>query len=87
MLLPKLSESLAGRIEVLTLWPFSQGEVKGVRDGLIDALFSKQPVWSAGTRSEIRRDEQFETILAGGYPPVALPAKPARGARLGFSPT
>ena len=71
MLLPKLSESLAGRIEVLTLWPFSQGEVKGVRDGLIDALFSKQPVWSAGTRSEIRRDELFETILAGGYPPIA----------------
>jgi uncharacterized protein len=71
MLLPRLSESLAGRIEVLTLWPFSQGEVKGVRDGFIDALFSKQPVWSAGTRNEIRRDELFETILAGGYPPVA----------------
>src|SRR5271165_5225066 len=65
------SESLAGRIEVLTLWPFSQGEVKGVRDGFIDALFSKQPGWSAGTRSEIGRDELFETILAGGYPPVA----------------
>ncbi len=71
MLLPKLSESLAGRIEVLTLWPFSQGELKGVREGFIDALFSKQPVWSARTRSEIRRDELFETILAGGYPPVA----------------
>jgi hypothetical protein len=26
VLLPKLSESLAGRMEVLTLWPFSQGE-------------------------------------------------------------
>ena len=71
MLLPKLSESLAGRIEVMTLWPFSQGEVVGVRDGLIDALFSKQPVWTAGTRSEIRRDELFEIILAGGYPPIA----------------
>ena len=29
MLVPKLSESLASRIEVLTLWPFSQGEIKG----------------------------------------------------------
>src|SRR5271157_5874447 len=26
LLLPKLSESLAGRMEVLTLWPFSQGD-------------------------------------------------------------
>lgn len=25
MLLPKLSESLPGRMEILTLWPFSQG--------------------------------------------------------------
>jgi uncharacterized protein len=78
MLLPKLSESLAGRIEVLTLWPFSQGEVKGVRDGFIDALFSKQPDWSAGTRSEIGRDELFETILKGGYPPVATRQTGAR---------
>jgi uncharacterized protein len=78
MLLPKLSESLAGRIEVLTLWPFSQGEVKGVRDGFIDALFSKQPDWSAGTRSEIGRDELFETILKGGYPPVAIRQTGAR---------
>ena len=31
LLLPKLSESLAGRMEVLTLWPFSQGEMNGVR--------------------------------------------------------
>jgi predicted AAA+ superfamily ATPase len=29
LLLPKLSESLAGRMEVLTLWPFSQGEMEG----------------------------------------------------------
>ena len=48
---PKLSESLAGRIEVLTLWPFSQGEIKGVLDGFINAFVSKRPVWSAGTRS------------------------------------
>src|SRR5271165_7031111 len=56
MLLPKLSESLAGRLELLTLWPFSQGELKGVREGFIDALFSKQPVWSSGKSSGVRRD-------------------------------
>jgi predicted AAA+ superfamily ATPase len=70
MLLPKLSESLAGRIEILTLWPFSQGEMTGVSEGFIDALFSKRPVWSSGKSSGIGRDELIERILAGGYPPV-----------------
>src|SRR5271157_2691208 len=53
MLLPKLSESLAGRMEALTLWPFSQGEIRGVREGFVDALFSKQPVWSSGKSSAV----------------------------------
>lgn len=29
--LPKLSESLAGRMEIHTLWPFSQGEILGIK--------------------------------------------------------
>lgn len=41
-LLPRLSESLAGRMEILTLWPFSQGEIAGIREAFIDALFDKK---------------------------------------------
>ena len=70
MLLPRLSESLAGRMEILTLWPFSQGEMNSVSEGFIDALFSKQPVWSSGRSSAVGRDELIEKVLAGGYPPV-----------------
>src|SRR5437016_12293127 len=62
LLLPKLSESLAGRMEVLTLWPFSQGEMNGVREGFMDALFSKQPIWSSGKTSGVRRDELFQKV-------------------------
>ena len=40
LFLPKLSESLAGRMEVITLWPFSQGELEGRVDGFIDAAFA-----------------------------------------------
>jgi predicted AAA+ superfamily ATPase len=40
MLLPRLSESLAGRIEVITLWPFSQGEIEGTVESFIDKIFS-----------------------------------------------
>src|SRR2546421_12812124 len=65
----KLAESLAGRMEVLTLWPFSQGEMAGVREGFVDALFRKQLKWPAG-KSIASRRELFETVLAGSYPPV-----------------
>src|SRR5271166_234694 len=68
MLLPKLSESLAGRVEVLTLWPFSQGEMSSVAERFIDALFSEQPGWSSRESSGGRRDELLEKVLAGGYP-------------------
>jgi hypothetical protein len=40
LLLPRIAESLAGRMEILTLWPFSQGEIEGVKDGFVDALFA-----------------------------------------------
>ena len=68
LLLPKLSESLAGRMELLTLWPFSQGEIHGVKEGFVDALFSKRPVWASGENTHLQRDKLFEKILSGGYP-------------------
>jgi hypothetical protein len=61
-------------MELLTLWPFSHGEMNGVREGFIDTLFSTQPAWSSRTSSGLRRDELFENILAGGYP-CAWPGK------------
>jgi predicted AAA+ superfamily ATPase len=68
LLLPKLSESLAGRMELLTLWPFSQGEINDVKEGFVDALFSKQPAWASGKTQNLHRDELFDKVLAGGYP-------------------
>ena len=71
LLLPKLSESLAGRMEVLTLLPFSQGELAGVREDFIDRLFSSHPPRPAQRQSEITRNELLKKVIAGGYPPVA----------------
>ncbi len=42
LLLPKLSESLAGRMEILTLWPLSQAEVEGSSGSFVDGLFSPE---------------------------------------------
>jgi predicted AAA+ superfamily ATPase len=68
MLLPKLSESLAGRMEILTLWPFSQGEMQGIQENFVDTLFSQKPVGWAGKTAAVRREELLETVVAGGYP-------------------
>ena len=42
MVLPQLADPLAGRMEIHTLWPFSQGEFGRARDTFIDALFAKR---------------------------------------------
>jgi hypothetical protein len=64
MLLPQLSDSLAGRMELLTLWPLSQGEIEGVVEGFIDAAFGVLPVLAEQKADPIAR------ALRGGYPEV-----------------
>ena len=78
MLLPKLSDSLAGRMEVLTLWPFSQGELRGVRENFVEHLFSTGHATMAGRSSSVTWEELLEMIVAGGYPPAVARHTPAR---------
>jgi len=74
--LPLISESLAGRMEVLTLWPFSQGELIGTREGFIDAVFSEQaPAMAASGES---REEITDLAIRGGFPEAVARAEPAR---------
>ncbi len=70
LLLPKLSESLAGRMEVLTMWPLSQGEIEGLIEGFVDRVFAPSfaPVQSPG----VDRRDLARRIVAGGYPEAAL---------------
>ncbi|MGH9854242.1 MAG: ATP-binding protein, partial [Blastocatellia bacterium] len=42
MTLPRLADSLAGRMETVTLWPLSQGEIDGVKESFVDQLFAKE---------------------------------------------
>lgn len=68
MFLPRLSESLAGRMEILTLWPLSQGEIEGVREGFVDAVFSD----SLPNKIKYREDRSglLRRSLRGGYPVI-----------------
>ncbi len=65
LLLPGISESLAGRMEIITLMPLSQGEILGVRDNWVDRTFDPEslPVTS------IRADAPVHSLmLRGGFP-------------------
>jgi len=76
LMLPNASESLAGRMEIITLWPFSQGEIEGVQDNLVDALFKSRlpffPASDPGALSLARR------LVRGGYPEAVARISPGR---------
>jgi predicted AAA+ superfamily ATPase len=75
LFLPKVSESLAGRMEVLKLWPFSQGEIEERQEGFIDRCFAKDFKTRAFTGSDW--PSLVNRIVAGGYP-EALTRKESR---------
>ena len=66
--LPKVSESLAGRMEILTLWPLAQSELRGVLSGFVDACFHGKP--QAVKIEKLERQDLFARVLSGGYPEV-----------------
>ena len=69
LLLPRLADALVGRMEILTLWPLSVGEVAHVREGFVDAAFTEgSPV----LRPPSRRVDLLERLLTGGFPEPAL---------------
>ncbi|HEY3304698.1 MAG TPA: ATP-binding protein [Candidatus Binatia bacterium] len=68
MLLPHLSESLAGRMEILTLWPLSQGEIEGSKEAFIDAVFSNELPKKIKSRQDW--GDLLARVLRGGYPVI-----------------
>ena len=67
LLLPKLSDSLAGRMEILDLHPLSQCELERVEPTFLDALFA------AGFQmrtTEPLLQQLAERVVTGGYPAI-----------------
>ena len=67
LLLPKVADSLAGRMEVLILRPLSQGEIGGQTEDFIDWICADlfQPNVSVETAD---RAALFQKMFTGGYP-------------------
>lgn len=78
--LPRVSETLAGRMEVLRLWPLSQAEVEGHRGGFAEALLAGEPERIAAASMPGDRDDLMHRIAGGGFP-EALARRGERRAR------
>jgi uncharacterized protein len=66
LLLPSVSESLAGRMEILSLKPLSQDEILGRPALFVEALFGQEQ-WQVASMS-VERADICRRIVAGGFP-------------------
>jgi predicted AAA+ superfamily ATPase len=67
--LPQVSESLAGRMEVVQLLPLSQAEVRGSKPAFLERALVGELVKAS---ESLIGDDLVQTILAGGYPEMLL---------------
>lgn len=77
LLVPKLADSLAGRMEILRLNPLAQAELAATPAGFLDALFGEG--FKAQARTRPAR-ELVERIVTGGYPAALARPSPRRRA-------
>jgi predicted AAA+ superfamily ATPase len=81
---PSISESLAGRVRILDLWPLSQGELAGRREHFVDSVFWPPPRLRAVEGAALSRAQLFERVVLGGFPAVHdLPSARLRAAWFG----
>ncbi len=79
LLLPRLSESLVGRLEIIRLHPLAQRELEAEAPDteFLDALFGDGfPVF----RTDWLGRRLIQTVITGGYPPALARATAARRA-------
>ena len=75
LLVPRLADSLAGRMEILRLHPLAQVELAGGLPGFLSMLFG--PGFKAGSSGRRQGRALAERVAAGGYP-AALARATAR---------
>jgi uncharacterized protein len=74
---PTVAQSLTGRVDLVPIWPLSQGEIAGVREAFVEQLVN-------GNEPDLRsvnhtRTDHANALIAGGMPmALALPNTAAR---------
>jgi len=72
-----VADALPGRVEYVNLWPLSQGEIEGRREGFIDQILAGEPPRLSGEPSG--RSANADRIVRGGFPDARLRTERQRG--------
>ena len=64
--LHNLPDTLVGRMETITLWPLSQGEIDDQPDGFVDTVLGGNT--DIRHESDLTRKDYIERIVRGGFP-------------------
>lgn len=75
--LPTVAESLAGRMEIITLLPLAQAEIRGLGSNFLDTIFSGRV---AAPRLLLIGRDLLDAVLIGGYPEMLGRKTPNRRA-------
>ncbi len=74
--IPTVADALPGRVDYLTLWPLTQGEIAGRPEDLLDRLFRGDV--PAVTDAPAGRGHYAQMLLAGGFPDARTRSGAAR---------
>lgn len=74
--LPQISDSLAGRMEVITLLPLSQAELNRTPSRFIE--YAQTQSWPTAAPSPCVADARTARVLSGGYPEMLSRPDPTR---------
>lgn len=65
---PRVADALPGRVDYLTLWPFSQRELSGSKASFLENAFAGRPPDVA--KAPVGRSGYAERVVRGGFPEV-----------------
>jgi len=75
-----ISETLAGRAGRLTLWPLSEGELRGVRETFLERIFDPG-AWPGSPPAAPDRATLVARLLSGSFPELVTAGLDARARR------
>lgn len=68
LMVPTISESLAGRAAFLELWPFTQGELGHTPERFLERAITDPDALLTDAPAPLNRDDYLERICVGGFP-------------------
>jgi hypothetical protein len=66
--LPRAAQALAGRLHLVTVHPFFRGEIGGIRENMVEAVFDDASTLVTARHSGTTRENYIDRVTTGGFP-------------------